>query len=343
MRILSLLFCLLLAGCNTLDNYILVKPKRDWDKEKLAIQQEYAAKTDTAIKEIESKQQQKDTLQQDNLRKASGLAYGIMQLSEVRPQLERSRPDSLINFKSKELVSRLPDLPGEEILKINEELRRELDEKNTTLNELQKNYNKALQDSQKDKLALKEIADEIQARKLELQNIEKQKMQAEALLADQRHKADQAEKSKLAQLAKNEESKKELLKYLIKIFIGIGVLCAIGAYAMRSLLLAGAAAIAFALSVSIAFIETWMIVLGGCLVLLTIVGGISYKLYQTYKKQKLEKDLADRLVGGIQEYKEKNGNNKFKSELGGFINDWFKDKPELKTEVDKKLKELNLV
>lgn len=342
MRVLLVVFCLMLTGCNMLDRYIVIKPKHDWENEKLAIQQEYASKADATIKDIQAKQKDKEELSQANLRKASGLAYGIMQLSEIKLQSERTRPDNLINFKSKELVTRLPDLPGEEILRINEELRKELDEKNTTLQQLQKSYNQALEQSQKDKQALQQINDEINAKKLELENIDKQKTKAELLLAEQRHKADEAEKSKLAQQAKSEESRKELIKYLIKIFVGVGVLCAIGAYAMRSFILGGAAAIAFGLSVSIAFIETWMIILAGCLILITIVAGIGYKLYQTHKNELNEKELANRLVGGIQNFKEKIGNEKFKADLAPHIEDWLKDKPELKSTIDKKLKELNL-
>lgn len=343
MRWFILSFCLLFTGCaNMLDNYPVFKPKKDWENEKLKIQQEYAAKTDATIKDIELKQRDKDLNMQANLQKASGLAYGILQLSEIKPNQERTRPDNLINFKSKELVTRLPDLPGEEILKINDELRKELDEKNTTLQQLQKNYSQALEQSQKDKLALKQINEEIELKKQELQSIEKQKTSAELQLADQRQKADAAEKAKLAELAKNEESKKELIKYLIKIFVGVGVLCAVGAYAMRSLMLAGAAALAFGLSVSIAFIETWMIILAGCLILITIVAGIGYKLYQTHKNEINEKELSDRLVGSIQNFKEKIGSDEFKTKLGVHIEDWIKDKPELRSTIDKKLKDLNL-
>ncbi len=337
-----LILSVFLSGCQLFDKYVTFGPKKDWDTEKVKIQKEYDEKYQKEIKTLKDLQSQKDKKEEDNLQKASGLAYGIYQLSELKPTDLRSRPDSLINLKSKELVNRLPNLPTEEILKINEELKKELDEKITSLNDLQKKYNEALAQAEKDKQIIIGIQNEIKVRQDELKNIEKAKVNAELELETARRKTAEIEASEQARKAEDEAKKAELIKYLIRIFVGLGVGASIAAYATRSLILGGAAAGAFTLSIFIAFLEPWMIIVSGSVLLIAVLTGIGVKWHQTYMDKIGEKELSDRLVGSIEEFKSKMGEDKFKNELAPHIQEWIQDMPELKGKIKSKLKELNL-
>lgn len=317
-------------------------PKKDWEAEKAAIEKKYGEKADKVIQEIEKKRAEKEAAEAVNLQKASGLAYGILQLSEIKPEQERTRPDTLINFKSKELVSRLPNLPVEEILKINEELKKELDEKNTSLIELQKKYNEALKQAELDKKAIAAIQQEIITKKGELDQIQKELQAARLAKEVEQRKAAEIQADKERREKEAAEKREEVIKYLIKIFIGIGVLAAIGAYALRSIWLAAASAGAFGLSVFIAFVEPWVIIVSGITIIVCVLAGIFVKLYKTNKEKEVEKELSDRLVGSIEESKKRLGPEKFKTEMAPIIDDWIKDMPQLKGKIDDKLKELNL-
>ena len=337
-----LILSVLLSGCTMLDNYVTFRPKKDWDLEKQRIEREYNERTSKTLKELEDKQKEKDTKELNNLQKASGLAYGILQLSEIKPVDNRTRPDNLINFKSKELVTRLPNLPTEEILKINEELKKELDEKNSTLTDLQKKYQIALDQAEKDKALILSIQKDIDSKKQELTDIQNLKKSAELELEVVRRKAAELEASEKQKKAEEESKKAELIKYLIKIFVGIGVVTAILAYATRSIILATGSAGAFGLSIFIAVLEPWMIIVFGTILVITILAGIGYRWYETYKQKLDESDVAERLVGSIQQFREKMGDEKFNNELAPHIRDWTKDVPQFKEKVEHKLKNLNL-
>ena len=340
--ILATLGLLFLTGCNLLPDNLTFVSKRHWEQEKTALIKEYDEKTKKTVTEIETKVKEKETAQAANLQKASGLAYGILQISELKPAEQRTRPDTLLNFKSKELVTRLPNLTTEELLRVNEELKKELDDKNTTLQDLQKKYDVALQQAKADKETIEKIQNEIITKKKELDNINADKATALLALADAKAEKDSIEKAKLEERLKHEQEKAELIKYLIKIFVGIGVGAAIGAYATRSLVLALASMGAFGLSIFIATLPMWAIITAAVVIGLFIIAGILYKLYLTHKSELVEKELADRLVGSIEETKNKIGSDKFKAELGPVIEDWIKDMPELKGKIKEKLKNLNL-
>lgn len=337
-----MLFCFLVAGCN-LTTWYTPTPKVDWEAEKTKLEREYSSKNAAVIADLEKKQADKEKANQDNLHKASGLAYGILQLSDIRPEAERTRPDMLINLKSKEIVSRLPALTTDELLKVNEELKKELDEKNTTIVDLKKKYNEAMIQAEKDKAAIVAIQSDIDKKKAELASIDRLKSQAISDLNLARAKMAEKEANDQAKKAKDAEDRENLIKLLIKIFIGIGVAASIGAYAMRSLTLGLAAAGAFALSIFIAFVEPWVIITGGVLIVLAVVAGMGLKLYRIHKAGMTETDLSERLIGGIQNYKEKVGSEIFKADLGANLNEWIKDAPYLEDKIKDKLKKLNLL
>lgn len=339
-RVILAGFVLFLAGCE-LTNYTVMS-KKDWEAEKAAIEKKYGDKAKEVIAEIEKKRTEKETAEAANLQKASGLAYGILQLSEIKPETERTRPDTLINFKSKELVSRLPDLPVAEILKINEELKKELDEKNTSLLELQKKYNEALKQAELDKKAIAEIQTQIDSKRQELDKIQKDLQAARLEKEIEQRKAAEIQADKDRRDKESAQKREEIVKMLVRIFVGIGVLAAIGAYAMRSVWFAAASAGAFGLSIFIAFVEPWIVITAGCVIILSIVAGIFVKLYRTNKEKNDEKELADRLVGSIEEAKGRLGVDRFKAEMGPIIDDWIKDMPQLKDKINQKLKDLNL-
>ena len=341
-KFLFFLPILLFSGCNLIpDNFSFIS-KRQWESEKASLIKQHDEKAAKAVADIEAKIKEKESAQTANLQKASGLAYGIYQISELKPQEQRSRPETLVNLKSKELVSRLPVLTTEDLLKVNEELKKELDDKNTTLNELQKKYDAALAQAKADKEAIEKIQKEITDKKAELDNINKQKAAALVALADARAEKDSIEKAKLEERIKHEQERAELIKYLIKIFVGIGVGAAIGAYATRSLILAAASAGAFAMSVFVATLPMWAIITAAVVLGLCILAGVLYKLYLTHKNELVERELSDRLVGSIEETKTKLGSDRFKAELAPVIDDWIKDMPELKGKIKQKLKNLNL-
>lgn len=333
---------LLLTGCNTLDKFT-IKTNAAWDAEKTKIEKTYKDKADATIAAIEAARTAKEAKENENGHKSAGLAYGIYMISENKPVEQRTRPDTLINLKSKELVTRLPDLTAQELLAVNAELKLELNEQATTLVALQKKYQVAEQEALASKQTVLDLAAKIEQGKKDLAKIDADKKEALLGLADQKSKADEAEKARLTAIADSQKAREDLLKMLIKIFIGIGVLAAIGAYAMRSVTLAGASAASFGLSVFIAFLEPWMVITAGCLIILAIVSGFGYKWYQSHKSSVNEKELSDRLVGSIQDFKTSIGAEKFKTDLAPHIAEWIKDTPQLESKINIKLKELNLV
>lgn len=339
--ILSIIIAGFLSGCNLTD-YVFM-PKKDWDAEKAKLEKMYGDKAAAAIKEIELERKNKEDAESVNLHKAAGLSYGIYTLSELKPVEQRSRPDTLINLKSKELVTRLPGLTTEELMAVNDELKKELDEKNTTIADLQKKYNDAMAQAEKDKANIAAIQQQIDSKKAELAQIEKDKSQAEQDLADARHKADEKDKLLLAEKASNKAAEEALKAMLIKIFIGISIGCAVAAYALRSFILAAAAAAALGISLFIVYLEPWMVFTGGGIIAVAILGGIGYKWYQTHKAHLSEKSLADSLVGSIQDFKNKIGVDKFKQDFAPHIQEWIKSVPGAEDKIQAKLKELNLV
>lgn len=150
MRLFILLPLIFLAGCNYIDRYSLMF-RKDWEEEKTKITEKYKAETAVAIKELEDKQKIKEAKELANLQKASGLAFGIHQISEIKPVEQRSRPDLLVNLKSRDLVTILPALSPEDILKVNAELKQELDEKLTSIKDLQKKYDESIDEIVKSK------------------------------------------------------------------------------------------------------------------------------------------------------------------------------------------------
>lgn len=341
-KFLFFLPILLFSGCNLIpDNFSFIS-KRQWESEKASLIKQHDEKAAKIVLDIETKVKEKETAQLASLQKASGLAYGINQISELKPLEQRTRPETLISYKSKQLLERLPALTAEELKKVNEELKKELDEKSTSLNDLQKKYDAALIQAKLDKEAIERIQKDINDKKTELDNINKEKAAALIALADARAEKDSIEKAKLEERLKHEQERAELIKYLIKIFVGIGVGAAIGAYATRSLILAAASAGAFAMSVFVATLPMWTIITAAIILGLCILAGVLYKLYLTHKNELVERELSDRLVGSIEETKNKLGVNKFKAELAPVIDDWIKDMPELKGKIKQKLKNLNL-
>lgn len=341
-RYLLLPLCLFLTSCTTFDSILQKKPKVDWEAEKAKLEQKYKTQADAKVKEIEAAQKAKEEKEKANLTEASGLAYGILQLSDLKPQDQRSRPDSLINFKSKELVTRLPDLTTAQIMKINDELKKELDEKNTTIAQLQQKYSEAMAQANKDKEAIEAIKKDIENRKGELAAIEGQKREAQFALEEARRKQAELEARESALREQQAKERQELVKLLIKIFVGVGVGCALGAYAFKSLWLAAGAAGAFGLSVFIAFLEPWMVITAGTVIVVSIAVGLILKLNKAQSNAQKEKELADRLVGGLFEMQGSMTKEEYQQKFEPIIKDWIKDMPELEDDIQRKLKELNL-
>lgn len=340
--LLALIIPFLLSGCQTWNRVFPKEPKIDWEAKKAELDKEYKDKYDKAVDEINKKQAEKEAAEKKNLQKASGLAYGIYLLSEIKAEELRTRPEKLTNYKSKELMTRLPYLTMEDMLYVNDELKTELDEKNTSILELQKKYDAALVKAKADQEAIEAIQKEITAKKTELATIEAAKKDAVLALEVARRKVAEIESNKLLRDQEQEARRAELIKYLIRIFIGIGIAAAVAAYAMRSLTLAAASAGALGLAVAMPFIEPWMVIAAGSTIILAVVAGIGIKLYRTHKAGQEEKEVADRLVGSIEEYKNKLGVDRFKAEMGPVIDSWIRDMPKFKDKIEAKLKELNL-
>lgn len=331
-----------LTGCNYLDNY-RVMFRKDWEQEKQKIESKHKSDTAALLQDINNQQKIKEQKEQTNLQKASGLAFGINQISEIKPADQRSRPETLINLKSRDLVTLLPALSPEDVLKVNEELRKELDEKLTSLKDLQKKYDDSIDENIKSKNEIAILATDISKKQDQIKTLEADKQSALLQLADKIKISDEEANRKLKAELEQKEQRDELIKYLIKIFVGIGVLASIGAYAVRSITLTTAALAAFTFSAVIAFLKPWMMITGGVIVLVSIVAGIIIHLYTVNKNRLEEKQIADNLVGSIEEFKSKIGNEKFKQDLAPYIKDWMKDIPKADDKIKGKLKDLNLL
>lgn len=340
--LLALLIPFLLSGCQTWNRVFPKEPKIDWEAKKAELDKEYKDKYDKAVEDLNKKQTEKENAEKKNLQKSSGLAYGILLLSEIKAEKERNRVENLTHYKAKELLTRLPYLTMEDMLYVNDELKTELDEKATTILDLQKKYDAALVKAKEDQAAIEAIQKEIDAKKLELTAIEGAKKDADLALEQARRKVAEIESNKLLRDKERDERMAELIKYLIRIFIGIGIAAAVAAYAMRSLTLAAASAGALGLAVAMPFIEPWMVIAAGSIIILAAIAGIGIKLYRTHQAGQEEKAVADRLVGSIEEYKNKLGESRFKTEMGPVIDGWIKDMPKFKDKIEAKLKELNL-
>lgn len=339
--ILLFVLSLFLTGCD-FDKFIVMN-KKDWEAEKAAIVKQFGDKYDKQIADIEKKRLEKEVLEAANGQAQAGDAYGIYMLSNIKPQAERTRPDTLINLKSRDLVARLPALTTENLLKTNDELKKELDETLTKLSDLQVKYDHQLEVAKADKDAITAKQKEIDDGTAAAAKIKADKDHALLDLADAKSKQDDADKAKLTEQASNKAERERLIKYLIMIFVAAGALTGIAAYGLKSLTLAAVAAGAFGIAIAIPFIETWMVLSVGALLVTIAVGAFGYKWWQTHKNGLTEKALSDRLVGSIEDLKTKMGVDKFNAEIVPHIQDWMKDMPQLEAKIQAKRKELNLV
>ena len=337
---LWLLGVFFLAGCWSVPYTVI--PKKNWEIERAKIEKEYNIKSETAIAAVEKAHKDKADKELANGQEASKLALGIFTISEIIPEAERTRPEVLTNLKSKELLTRLPDLTMSAVLEVNEELKKELNTQLTTVADLEAKYKAALEQSRKDKAELVDLSAKIVTARAELAKIDAAKSEALTALEVERAQRAEAAEAVALERAKEAENRENTIKMLIKIFVGIGVVCAVAAWGLKSVTLAGASAGAFAMSVSIPFLETWMIVTLGSIVIVIVVVGIGIKLYRAHKERDKQTHLADSLVGSIQEHKDTMTDTEFKAGLGAKVDDWIKDKPEFKPMIDDKLKKLNL-
>jgi hypothetical protein len=333
-----LMFCIL-TSCNT-DNFTIKPDTSKFDAKIEQLRVDTDKRIDEKVKEISQVTADKDKKIADNLQLASGLAYSIYVLNNTK--LQPTRVDTLIGFNAAELVTRLPGLTPAQLIQTTADIKKELDEKATTIADLNTKYGASLEQAKKDKAAIEEAQKVIEQKKKDVEQIEKDRNSKLTDLQNKRHENDQLKINEANQAAKDAEDKKELIALLIKIFVGIGVVAAVASYALRNIVLAAASAGAFGLAIFIAFLETWMVITAGSVVVVIAIAGISLQLWNKHKEHLKESDANERLVGAIQDYKVSSPDI-FQSTLATHLTAWTEDSKEFKSLVEDKLKKLNLI
>lgn len=339
-RFLLIAILCLLTGCNT-DSFTIKTDTSVYDKkiEQLGIQMDQ--KLEAKAKEIVTAQDTKQVKIDENLQNAAGLAYGIYYLNGKI--LLPNRTDSLIRFKAIELVTRLPALTPQQLIQENDDLKKDLDETLTTIAALDAKYNTSLEQAKKDKAAIDEAQITIDQKKKDLEAIKIAKQKALTELQTQRHLNDQQKINQANQNAANAEDRKALIALLIKIFVGASIASAVGAYAIRSIILVGVAAGFLGLSIFVAFVEPWIVITAGCVIGGLAILGIAVKFYETHKAKLASDDFGERVAGAVQEYKTKVGDSHFASTLAPHLSAWTNDAKGFEGQLEGKLKKLNLI
>lgn len=298
-KIIFVLFVVLLsANCNSISSHY----RKGYEKtEKITLEidnlkKEYQVKINQNQVNTEKKYEEVIAKQNRNSQDANLFVYGIINLSGMKTP--KTRLDSLIEFKARSAFSLLVTPTPEQLIKENDEIRKELDETKVSLSDLQIKYSQIEQENSKKREEVDIAKAELTKIKEERDQLEKEKNEKIIELQELRNKISQDQLSQAAEREKIAKDNKEMKAKIAYGAAGLGaILIIIGIVVLKSPLMAilGGGFIGF--SVFIATAPTW--VLWTIPSVLIITGGVI--VYLKYHKEKI---LNEGNIKAIQRFKE---------------------------------------
>jgi hypothetical protein len=253
-------------------------------------------------KEIDRVSNQKDEVisaQENQMQVATNSLYGADLAFEY--YIDPTRLDIIVNNRVKEAQTALGLKPTyDAIVRETERLRNELDETKTSMEQLRRNHQQAIEENKK-------IADEkIKQQQLVIQmqnELEKTRREFDARINEKQDELNALNNKIIALERKRADetaSRERLLKKLMMICGALALLCLIGAIysPVEKRTLGLLAMILGGITVAIPFIQPWMILTAGGIILAAIVAKILYGL-------NISKKANTSLVNAIQDTREK--------------------------------------
>lgn len=268
----------------------------------------------------------------DNFQETSNYLYGAKIASDFKT--EKFRIDNILDWNLKTAMGYAPPPTSKAILERMEEVKKELDEAKVSNEDLKKKYDIKAKEAEDAKLSELKKEEEVKKKiqeKIEQEKLYNAKLQEKQSDLNQTNDKLIAEERKAKEKAKDEEETKRTIIY---IFSGLAVLCAVGAYFLRSIECVIGAAACLGVVLAVPFIKIWMILSFGIAALVII----SLPFLKRFLD---EESIADNSVGAIQEIRNES-ETLYKEKIKPKLEDWFKDKPKLHKKVEKKVKKLNV-
>lgn len=327
---LCLLFIVAVFGVGC-QNYGFIK-KDEFDKKIDAVKTELADKLEGKNQEIIKEQtaliRYKDGMAKD----AAGFLYGALAANYLR--VNPDRIDYIQRVRMEAAFAKLPSPDAQVLLDERKALTTELDEKNTTLAQLEKKYKDKEDEAKKQKEIIAAKEKDIQDKEAEKTKLVKDAADKTEALRKAQHEKDQEIIAKQTEDLKAKEAREKQIRILIYIFTGVGVAAGIAAYLLKSLELGGVAAIAIGLAVLVAVMEPWQLIAS----ILAMFGLIWLGFYRKYRR---EKSTKENVIGAVQEAKQM-ASEEYKNILQPKLKEWFAQDKKGEKHVEETLKELNL-
>ncbi len=273
------------------------KSKVEEQLEKLRIEQAQAISNE--VEKISNQKGEVIAAQENQMQVAVNSLYGANLAFDY--YIDPTRLDIIINNRVKEAQIALGLKPTyEAIVRETERLRNELDETKTSMEQLRRNHQEAIEENKK-------IADEkIKQQQLvtQMQNdLEKTRREYDSLINEKQDELNTLNNEIIAlerKRADESAARERLLKKLMMICGGLALLCLIGVIysPVEKRTLGLLAMILGGITVAIPFIQPWMIVTAGGIILAVIVAKILYTL-------NISKKANANLVNAIQDTREK--------------------------------------
>ncbi len=326
--VLSLLFALVLTGCSS---YSFLK-NDEFNKKIDGVKQDLSAQIEAKNAQIIQQQVELLTAKEDMSKEAAGHIYGALTANYMK--ISPDRIDSVERVRMEAAFAKLPTPDAKTLIQERQELVKELDEKNTTLAQLEQTYKEKINEAAKQKEVIAKQEEAIKTTEKEKIAI---KDQASKSIEELRVKQDEANKqiiSNQQEDIKAKEAKEKLIRILIYVFTGVGVAVGIIAYLLKSVELAGFSAISIGLAILVAFMQPWQIVSA-----VLVMFGLMWLGY--HRKYNREKQTKLAVIGAVQERKVEDPEG-YNNGLKKNLEDWFKNDPKGEKNVEQSLKELNL-
>jgi len=331
---IAIISLIVLVGCSNIAIKKQYEEKQKTEQIIVDLKKQHEINTALKVKEAEQAKDLYILKLKDNFQQTANWIYGAFIASNLKGA--KDRLDNIINLRIKTGLSYSPGPTPEAIIEQNRLLQEELNEAKVTNEELLTRYSAKEKEANAAREAEKKLGLEIEQKKKELGEIHTKFNQQISDAQNELNKINDKLIAANERLADDNKRKEALQRMQIYIFTGLGVICGILAalFKTRTIELAIGAAGFLALAIAVPFITQLMINIGVSIVFI-IIGVI------IYRKFFVEKALADRSIGSIQEIRD-NSETRYKEKFRPILEDWFKDAPDLHRKVEKRLKDLNL-
>ena len=290
-----------LPACSTIQNFLYnsgYTKKSDVENQIRSLEEKHKQEVSEKVKDVQTKLEKTIESQDNQLQEGANKLYGANEAFKFYKNPERL--DLIINNRVTEAQAAIGKQPTyKAVQEENERLKKELDEKLTSLDDLRKKHNEIIAENIKLSEATSTAKQEVEKAKAEWLKIEQKYISDSTLLQNRLKQAN----DKIIQMEKEKGDNAVAIERMkTKLMIGCGIAAAIcvigtiyspvgkGSLAIAAAVFGGAAA-------AIPFIEGWMILIGVLIVALIITAIFLYKHHVADK-------TSDNLINHIQDMKE---------------------------------------